>query len=498
MPRKKRITETAAEERIRPLLMQWLSSMLLVKRRMSELQMEISRNSAMELTQEQRINLGFQFQQLENWKKEYEKVEAAFEELTRMASEVLSDAKATQLERARLFCRIFLRSYRTWFSGLNQLEEVSWMTDEELEELVNLGTTLYLEQWLEKDRKTHLTIERFARYGYVETKDKGQYEEKNEVKALYHRSYEVYQMMHHELQTQKKERCEVVHPVAYKTEGKRLLSLPILAWCRAFGYGDIEILQTLFFSKFLLNRKSAHNAAQNKKLGLNLERYVQFLEKVKSDFPAEEADTAQCKEYVANCILIQMLERHYHWSLPAVIAEHAIERNLAVSSCWFRELVPFITEHWDEDWIFVGSKELLDKEGLREHAKWYPSCRILGLSQIARQIMDFPKRRMELQRKERFQRYAMDNLIAMMSACCPIGRKTWKDADFVEAARFLGKEYRVLEKLLEEYAPIVRLREITGKEKSRAQRFYDGYCAYYLWVRDHEGSLVRRNIEAMK
>lgn len=498
MPRKKRITETAAEERIRPLLMQWLSSMLLVKRRMSELQMEISRNSAMELAQEERINLGFQLQQLENWKKEYEKVEAAFEELTRMASEVLSDAKATQLERARLFCRIFLRSYRTWFSGLNQLEEVSWMTDEELEELVNLGTTLYLEQWLEKDRKTHLTIERFARYGYVETKDKGQYEEKNEVKALYHRSYEVYQMMHHELQTQKKERCEVVHPVAYKTEGKRLLSLPILAWCRAFGYGDIEILQTLFFSKFLLNRKSAHNAAQNKKLGLNLERYVQFLEKVKSDFPAEEADTAQCKEYVANCILIQMLERHYHWSLPAVIAEHAIERNLAVSSCWFRELVPFITEHWDEDWIFVGSKELLDKEGLREHAKWYPSCRILGLSQIARQIIDFPKKRMELQRKERFQRYAMDNLIAMMSACCPIGRKTWKDADFVEAARFLGKEYRVLEKLLEEYAPIVRLREITGKEKSRAQRFYDGYCAYYLWVRDHEGSLVRRNIGAMK
>lgn len=498
MPRKKRITETAAEERIRPLLMQWLSSMLLVKRRMSELQMEISRNSAMELTQVQRINLGFQLQQLENWKKEYEKVEAAFEELTRMASEVLSDAKATQLERARLFCRIFLRSYRSWFSGLNQLEEASWMTDEELEELVNLGTTLYLEQWLEKDRKTHLTIERFARYGYVETKDKGQYEEKNEVKALYHRSYEVYQMMHRELQTQKKERCEVVHPVAYKTEGKRLLSLPILAWCRAFGYGDIEILQTLFFSKFLLNRKSAHNAAQNKKLGLNLERYVQFLERVKSDFPAEEADTAQCKEYVANCILIQMLERHYHWSLPAVIAEHAIERNLAVSSCWFRELVPFITEHWDEDWIFVGSKELLDKEGLREHEKLYPSCRILGLSQIARQIIDFPKKRMELQRKERFQRYAMDNLIAMMSACCPIGRKTWKDADFVEAARFLGKEYRVLEKLLEEYAPIMRLREITGKEKTRAQRFYDGYCAYYLWVRDHEGSLVRRNIGAMK
>ena len=191
MPRKKRITETAAEERIRPLLMQWLSSMLLVKRRMSELQMEISRNSAMELTQEQRINLGFQFQQLENWKKEYEKVEAAFEELTRMASEVLSDAKATQLERARLFCRIFLRSYRTWFSGLNRLEAASWMTDEELEELVNLGTTLYLEQWLEKDRKTHLTIERFARYGYVETKDKDQYVEKNEVKALYHRSYEV-------------------------------------------------------------------------------------------------------------------------------------------------------------------------------------------------------------------------------------------------------------------------------------------------------------------
>ena len=498
MPRKKRITETAAEERIRPLLMQWLSSMLLVKRRMSELQMEISRNSAMELTQEQRINLGFQFQQLENWKKEYEKVEAAFEELTRMASEVLSDAKATQLERARLFCRIFLRSYRTWFSGLNRLEAASWMTDEELEELVNLGTTLYLEQWLEKDRKTHLTIERFARYGYVETKDKDQYVEKNEVKALYHRSYEVYQMMHHELQTQKKKRCEVVHPVAYKTEGKRLLSLPILAWCRAFGYGDIEILQTLFFSKVLLNRKSAHNAAQNEKLGLNLERYVQFLEKVKSGFPAEEADTAQCKEYVANCILIQMLERHYHWSLPAVIAEHAIERNLAVSSCWFRELVPFITEHWDEDWIFVGSKELLDKEGLREHEKLYPSCRILGLSQIARQIMDFPKRSMELQRKERLQRYAMDNLIAMMSACCPIGRKTWKDADFVEAARFLGKEYRVLEKLLEEYAPIVRLREITGKEKSRAQRFYDGYCAYYLWVRDHEGSLVRRNIGAMK
>ena len=498
MPRKKRITETAAEERIRPLLMQWLSSMLLVKRRMSELQMEISRNSARELTQEQRINLGFQLQQLENWKKEYEKVEVAFEELTRMASEVLSDAKATQLERARLFCRIFLRSYRTWFSGLNRLEAASWMTDEELEELVNLGTTLYLEQWLEKDRKTHLTIERFARYGYVETKDKDKYEEKNEVKALYHRSYEVYQMMHHELQTQKKKRCEVVHPVAYKTEGKRLLSLPILAWCRAFGYGDIEILQTLFFSKFLLNRKSAHNAAQNEKLGLNLERYVQFLEKVKSDFPAEEADTAQCKEYVANCILIQMLERHYHWSLPAVIAEHAIERNLAVSSCWFRELVPFTTEHWDEDWIFVGSKELLDKEGLREHAKLYPSCRILGLSQIARQIIDFPKKRMELQRKERLQRYAMDNLIAMMSACCPIGRKTWKDADFVEAARFLGKEYRVLEKLLEEYAPIVRLREITGKEKSRAQRFYDGYCAYYLWVRDHEGSLVRRNIEAMK
>ena len=112
--------------------------------------------------------------------------------------------------------------------------------------------------------------------------------------------------------------------------------------------------------------------------------------------------------------------------------------------------------------------------------------------------MDFPKRSMELQRKERLQRYAMDNLIAMMSACCPIGRKIWKDADFVEAARFLGKEYRVLEKLLEEYAPIVRLREITGKEKLRAQRFYDGYCAYYLWVRDHEGSLVRRNIEAMK
>ena len=498
MPRKKQITETAAEERIRPLLMQWLSSMLLVKRRMSVLQMEISRNSVRELTREQRINLGFQLQQLENWKKEYEKVEAAFEELTRMTSEVLSDAKATQLERARLFCRIFLRSYRSWFSGLNQLEEASWMTDEELEELVNLGTTLYLEQWLEKDRKTHLTIERFARYGYVETKDKGQYEEKNEVKALYHRSYEVYQMMHHELQTQKKERCEVVHPVAYKTEGKRLLSLPILAWCRAFGYGDIEILQTLFFSKFLLNRKSAHNAAQNKKLGLNLERYVQFLEKVKSDFPAEEADTAQYKEYVATCILIQMLERHYHWSLPAVIAEHAIERNLAVSSCWFRELVPFITEHWDEDWIFVGSKELLDKEGLREHAKLYPSCRILGLSQIARQIIDFPKKRMELQRKERFQRYAMDNLIAVMSACCPIGRKTWKDADFVEAARFLGMEYRVLEKLLEEYAPIVRLGEIAGKEKSRAQRFYDGYCAYYLWVRDHEGSLVRRNIGAMK
>lgn len=89
MPRKKRITETAAEERIRPLLMQWLSSMLLVKRRMSVLQVEISRNSARELTQEQRIDLGSRLQQLENWKKEYEKVEAAFEELTRVASEVL-------------------------------------------------------------------------------------------------------------------------------------------------------------------------------------------------------------------------------------------------------------------------------------------------------------------------------------------------------------------------------------------------------------------------
>ena len=498
MPRKKRITETAAEERIRPLLMQWLSSMLLVKRRMSELQMEISRNSAMELTQEQRINLGFQFQQLENWKKEYEKVEAAFEELTRMASEVLSDAKATQLERARLFCRIFLRSYRSWFSGLNQLEEASWMTDEELDELVNLGTTLYLEQWLEKDRKAYLSIGQFVRCGYKDVEPKDHNQGLEAAKAAYHRAYEVYRKMHYELQAQKKERCEVPHPVDYKTGRTRPLSLPTLAWCRAFVDGDIEILQTLFFSKFLLNRKSAHNAAQNEKLGLNLKRYVQFLEKVKSDFPAEEADTAQCKEYVANCILIQMLERHYHWSLPAVIAEHAIERNLTVSSCWFRELVPFITEHWDEDWIFVGSKELLDKEGLREHEKLYPSCRILGLSQIARQIMDFPKRRMELQRKERFQRYAMDNLIAMMSACCPIGRKTWKDADFVEAARFLGKEYRVLEKLLEEYAPIVRLREIAGKEKSRAQRFYDGYCAYYLWVRDHEGSLVRRNIEAMK
>ena len=206
MPRKKRITETAAEERIRPLLMQWLSSMLLVKRRMSELQMEISRNSAMELTQVQRINLGFQLQQLENWKKEYEKVEAAFEELTRMTSEVLSDAKATQLERARLFCRIFLRSYRRWFSELNQLEEVSWMTDEELDELVNLGTTLYLEQWLEKDRKVYLSIGQFVRCGYKDMEPKDHNQGLEAAKAAYHRVYEVYRKMHYELQAQKKER----------------------------------------------------------------------------------------------------------------------------------------------------------------------------------------------------------------------------------------------------------------------------------------------------
>lgn len=176
-----------------------------------------------------------------------------------------------------------------------------------------MTTSIYLERWLEKDRSSRKTIYDFSKYGYINKKDSKQEvvdEDRNKVNNLY-RAYDKYNELFVMRQVQAKTDHERVPVAPYRRNHKSSLDLITLSWCNAWANGYLKLLEFWLFRKHFINRKSMRDKNQNEKLHEVLGQYNNLLTSINDAYAQSEKDPNKYVEYVANCVLIQKIERVY-------------------------------------------------------------------------------------------------------------------------------------------------------------------------------------------
>lgn len=418
-------------------------------------------------------------------------------------SEVFRRTRATHIQKIKLMTNTYLKEYCRAVSDTMGSPESDWMNHEELTELSHLAVFTYLESWLDGDRKNFLALERFIKCGYDGIKANDDFTKNYESrKAALNRAYDEYENMYRKEQAQKKEQSLLPHNVRYKRGNERKLSLLDIAWCDAWRQRKLELLRIFFFRENLKNRKSEHDSRQNELLRNALNCYAQFIDQIVASYPNDTGKIDQYKEYVANCCLIQRLERSYHFGLAAHMAAYASEHGYKPDAYDKVQLSAYIGVHQNEEWMLFLSNQLLDKNGARKYNHAFHPLRTLGFDTIVEQIFEVTEaeQREHLIEKELMQRAAVDNLLFMLAACFPYDRRSWTGDDFCEAAEFLKNEYRFLDKLDTWVLPELggeksQQTEQQKKMEGRVQKFLDYYYAYFLRLYEDDSTLTKKVIE---
>ena len=416
----------------------------------------------------------------------------------------LKRTNATRIQKIKIVSMAFLKEYRRVLSEIFEWCESDWMSEDELEELSKLAVFAFLEYWLDNDRKSYLIIESFTKYGYGNANDGEVYENKYENrKARLSEAYDKYENAYRKQQELRSEHSLTTAPVPYKRDNKRKLSLITLAWCEAWSEYDLELLRMLFFKKTLANRKSEHDSRQNEKLRTELNTYAQFVDRIANSYPADGDSVSKYKAYVANCCMIQRLERSYHFSLAGHMANYAAEHGCKPTAYDKERLCEYIGDYQDEEWILILSNRLLNENKERIYNHRFVPLRTLGYDKIVEEIFVEPEsKQANCLNKELLQRTATDNLLHLMAVCFPCDKWSWTEDDFLEAAAFLKDEYRFLARLTTWFFPEPRGKQMLSedqrkKETDREQKFLDYYYALFLELYNDEETHTRWIINSL-
>lgn len=415
----------------------------------------------------------------------------------------LKKVKCFSLRSVLLLSEVFLKEYREAINRAYCLKNFEWMNDEDLDYLVKVSTSIYLEQWLKKDRSSRKTIYDFAKYEYKSKKDCKQVvvgEDRNKLNNLY-RAYDKYSELFVMRQVQAKAAHESVSATPYRRNNKTLLDLVTLSWCNAWANGYLKLLDFWLFRKHFLNRKSRRDTNQNEKLHEVLGSYNELLSKTKEVRTQAEKDPDKYIEYVANCVLIQKIERVYRFGLIAELAKYCQSFELELSDFDTPVLAAYFGRFSEIDGLLFTSINVFDAEGKREYIRSNDPLGLLNYRKIIATVAHTHKVEEIYAEacKEMMRRCALIDLLTLMYTIFPFDKQhSWKAEDYKVAADFYCEDYPIMscyDSKSSDSSSKIDMRPdvyaVSIDEREKAHQFYDLFHECYMLIYNMKDSPLK-------
>lgn len=422
----------------------------------------------------------------------------------------LKKVKRFSLRSIQLLSEVFLKEYREAINRAYHVNDFEWMSDEDLDYLVKVATSIYLERWLEKDRGSRKTIYDFAKYGYKNKKDSKQVvvdEDRNKLNNLY-RAYDKYSELFAMRQVQAKADLESVPVAPYRRNNKTPLNLVTLCWCDAWANESLKLLEFWFYRKHFINRKSKRDTNQNEKLHEILGLYNDLLLNVNETRAQAEKDPSKYIEYVANCVLIQKIERVYRFGLISELAKYCQSFELELSDFDTIIFSAYFGRFSEIDGVLFDSINTFDSDGNRKYIRSNDPLGMLNYKKIIATIAHThePKKVYAEACKEMMRRCALMDLLTLTYTIFPFDQQhSWKAEDYKDAAEFYHKSYPIImscygvesgdSRNKTDTRPDVYAASIDEREK--AHLFYDLFHECYMLIYNMEDSPLKAALDEL-
>ena len=300
-------------------------------------------------------------------------------------------------------------------------------------------------------------------------------------------------------QIQAKEDHENVPIALYKRNNKASHDLVTLSWCDAWANGYLKLLEFWLFRKHFINRKSKRDTNQNEKLCDIFGQYNELLSEI--NFTKTEAEKNPIKniEYVANCILVQKIERVYRFQLISEIVKYCQKFELELSDFDTLILAAYFGRYSEVDGLLFDSINAYDSDGNRKYVRSNDPLGVLNYKKIIHTIAHThnPEAIYAEACKEMMRRCALMDLLTLMYTIFPFDQQhSWRIEDYRDAADFYHKSYPVISSYLgDEGGDMDNAVSLTPDtyaasvdEREKAHRFYDLFHEVYMLIYNMEDS----------
>ncbi len=407
----------------------------------------------------------------------------------------LKKVKRFSIQSIQSLAEVFLKEYSSVVNTFYKNEKIKWLDDADIDYLGKVATSIYLERWLEKDRKSKKTINAFSKYGYGDKEsaklDKV-VDETEKTKRLY-RAYDKYCELFALRQVQAKADQEHMPVAAYKRNNKTACDLITLSWCDAWEKSYLQILEFWFFRKHFINRKSKRDSKQNETLHDLLVQYNQLLWDINDCISEAGSDPNKNMEYVAKCILIQKIERVYHFQLVLDILHYCHQSGLDYQDLDRRIMIAHIGRFSELGGLYFDSINTLGPDGKKKYVMSNDSLGVLNNEDLISKLVGTHTEELtEVEiSKEIMRRRALMDLLLIMYTVFPFEQQhAWTQVDFENAATFYKETYPLIRTYISEGElpnPFLG----TPDEKEKAHCFYDMFHAYYMEIYNMDASPLK-------
>lgn len=407
----------------------------------------------------------------------------------------LKKVKRFSIQSIQLLADVFLKEYSSVVNTFYKNEKITWLDDADIDYLGKVATSIYLERWLENDRKSKKTINAFSKYGFGDREsaklDKV-VDETEKAKRLY-RAYDKYCELFAMRQAQAKADQEHMPVAAYKRNNKTACDLITLSWCDAWEKSYLQILEYWFFRKHFINRKSKRDSAQNETLHDLLAQYNELLWEINDCYSQAESDPTKNIEYVAKCILIQKIERVYHFQLILDIMRYCHQSGLTYQNFDRRIMVAYVGRFSDIGGLYFDNINTMGPNGKKKYIMSNDPFGVLNNKTLISKLAGTHTEEFieaEIQ-KEMMRRCALMDLLLIMYTVFPFERQhAWAHVDFENAAKFYSETYPIIPTYISR-EELPNLFFGTPEDKEKAHCFFDMFHEFYMEIYNMDASPLK-------
>ncbi len=403
------------------------------------------------------------------------------------------------VKNIQIAARVFLEEYRSALASFYPTHILGVLSDHRLTKMVNIATGIYIEWWLEKDENSRRNIREFSeiRYGEKCSPKDGEDNKRETAVALYNAYAKYCDLFELRQEQASKEKTRRQKKPDIK-KNKRELDLVTLSWCDAWKDGYLQIIDILLLRRHFLNRKSKRDSKQNEVMCCALCNYMKLIERIEKCFWEGEKEFPKYIEYVAKCVLVQKIERTYHFMFCANIGKFIQKEGIECCDFHNGVLAAYFGRFSEiEGYLFDARGRFDSKGAVRYLQNSDPLDPVPGEETLLKIIYTDERNQYSEVAEEIMRRRIMADLLVVLLAVFPVNKQhAWTESDYIEAARFYHEEFDFIFALQSIELPSLEPKDCDENEK--AHQYYDAFHELYMQLYKMDGSPLKEAVEKLK